>query len=99
MFSPNQAAPFQSRWLGWFLRFAFFVATASLMTTPGWAAEPELFQFHHEGVLGTSLDLQMHATDAVQAEVVEKTVLEEIERLRKVLSMYDPESEISRFRT
>jgi thiamine biosynthesis lipoprotein ApbE len=61
------------------------------------AAEPGLFQFHHEGVLGTSLDLQVRATDEAQAALVESTALAEIERLRKILSSYDPESEISRF--
>lgn len=61
------------------------------------AAEPELFRFHHEGVLGTSLDLQVRATDAAQAGLVEATALGEIERLRKILSTYDPASEVSRF--
>ncbi len=61
------------------------------------AAEPELFQFHHDDVLGTSFDLQVRAPDAAQAALVETTALEEIERLRKILSTYDPESEISRF--
>ena len=63
------------------------------------AAGPELFQFHHESVLGTSLDLQVRAADAAQAALVESTILAEIERLRKILSTYDPESEISRFNT
>jgi thiamine biosynthesis lipoprotein ApbE len=63
------------------------------------AAEPGLFQFHHEGVLGTSLDLQVRATDEAQAALVESTALAEIERLRKILSTYDPGSEISRFNT
>jgi len=72
------------------------VALAGIM---GRGAEPELFQYHHEGVLGTSLDLQVHAADAAQGELVEATVLEEIERLRKILSTYDPASEISRFNT
>ncbi len=61
------------------------------------AAEPELFSFHHDAVLGTSLDLQVQAADTAQAALVESAVLEEIERLRKILSTYDPESEISRF--
>lgn len=61
------------------------------------AADPGLFQFHHEGVLGTSLDLQVRAVDEAQAALVESTALAEIERLRKILSTYDPESEISRF--
>ncbi|MCE9609144.1 MAG: DUF2271 domain-containing protein [Chthoniobacter sp.] len=73
---------------------AFLIA----LTLPaGRAAEPELFRFHHEGVLGTSLDLQVRAADAAQAGLVEAAVLGEIERLRKILSTYDPASEASRF--
>jgi len=60
------------------------------------AAEPELFRFHHENILGTSLDLQVRTADAQQAAVVESAVLEEIERLRKILSTYDDASEISK---
>ena len=60
------------------------------------AAEPGVFSFHHEGVLGTSLDLQVVAADAQQAAAVESAVLAEIERMRKILSTYDPASEISR---
>ncbi len=60
------------------------------------AAEPGVFPFHHEGVLGTSLDLQVVAADAQQAAAVEAAVLAEIERMRKILSTYDPASEISR---
>ena len=99
MFPPAHPTPLQGRWVGWFPRLAFFVALAGSMTMAGRAAEPELFQYHHEGVLGTSLDLQVHAADGGQAEIVEKVVLEEIERLRKILSTYDPDSEISRFNT
>ncbi len=60
------------------------------------AAEPGVISFHHEGVLGTSLDIQVATTDAQQAAAVETAVLGEIERLRKILSTYDPASEISR---
>lgn len=60
------------------------------------ATEPEVFAFHHEGVLGTSLDLQVAAADAPQAAAAESAVLAEIERMRKILSTYDPASEISR---
>ena len=50
----------------------------------------ETFRFHHENILGPSLDIQVAASDAGQA------VLAEIERLRRLLSGYDPASEISR---
>jgi len=60
------------------------------------AEPPQVFPFHHEGVLGTSLDLQVQAPDAQQAAVVETAILDEIERLRKILSTYDETSDISR---
>ncbi len=60
------------------------------------AAEPGEFAFHHEGVLGTSLDLKVVAADGPHAAAVEAAVLAEIERMRKILSTYDPASEISR---
>lgn len=60
------------------------------------AEPPQVFPFHHEGVLGTSLDLQVQAPDAQQAAAVETAILDEIERLRKILSTYDETSEISR---
>ena len=75
----------------------FIVIVIALAAPVSRAAEPELFRFHHENVLGTSLDLQVRAPDAAQAGLVESTALAEIERLRKILSGYDAESEISRF--
>ena len=88
------------RWLPRLSGLAFsFVAFSGFAGSIGRGADPEVFQFHHEGVLGTSLDLQVNAADAAQAGAVETAVLEEIERLRKILSTYDPESEISHFNT
>ncbi len=58
------------------------------------AAEP--FHFHLENILGTSLDLQVAAADEKQAVAAEAAVLGEIERLRRILSGYDPASELSR---
>jgi len=57
---------------------------------------PVEFPFHHEDVLGTSLDLIVCARDAGEAKRVEGTVLAEIERLRRILSTRDTTSEISR---
>jgi len=52
------------------------IAVALLWLTAR-AAEPELFQFHHDNILGTSLDLQVQAPDAAQAALAESTVLDE----------------------
>ena len=56
------------------------------------------YDFQHEGVLGTSLDLLVGAVRADDARVCEQQVLAEIERLRRILSTYDLASEISRVR-
>lgn len=54
------------------------------------------FTFHHDNILGTSLDLVVVAPVERTAQACEQVVLDEIERLRRVLSTYDPESELSR---
>lgn len=56
----------------------------------------ESFAFHHENVLGTSLDLTIAVGNKAEASAAETAVLAEIERLRKLLSSYDPASELSR---
>ena len=52
------------------------------------------FSFHRDHVLGTSFDLWVHAPSAADAEAAERAALDEIERLRLVLSTYDPASEV-----
>ena len=75
-----------------------FVAAVlgAMFVSSGLVHAVEPFHFHHENILGTSLDLQVSTTDAGQATAAETSVLAEIERLRKILSSYDPESELSR---
>jgi thiamine biosynthesis lipoprotein ApbE len=60
------------------------------------AEESRVHRFAYDHVLGTSLDLVVEVAGADRAEACERAVLEEIERLRRVLSTYDPASEISR---
>jgi thiamine biosynthesis lipoprotein len=79
----------------WGPLFVALIFVFSLVMPCG-AADPQIFQFHHDGILGTSLDLQVRAADAAQAAIVETDLLAEIERLRKILSTYDDASEISR---
>jgi FAD:protein FMN transferase len=70
-----------------------------LVGAPSPAASPPRlveYHFHQENVLGTSLDLIVLAPRDADAEAAEQTVLDEIERLRQVLSTYDEASEISR---
>jgi FAD:protein FMN transferase len=60
----------------------------------------KLFVFHHENVLGTSLELKILASSAAQSEQAEKAALAEIDRESRILSSWDPDSEFSRwFRT
>src|SRR5439155_2299083 len=54
------------------------------------------FYFHHDHVIGTSLDLWVVTTGEAVATACERAVLDEIERLRRVFSTYDPESELSK---
>ncbi|MBI4662743.1 MAG: DUF2271 domain-containing protein [Verrucomicrobia bacterium] len=54
------------------------------------------FHFHHEGILGTSLDLIVRTEEPEAAVQAEQAALQEIERLRRILSTYDSASEVSR---
>jgi thiamine biosynthesis lipoprotein ApbE len=55
------------------------------------------FVFHHENVLGTSLELKVAALTRAAADKAEARVLTEIDREAKILSGYDPASEFSRW--
>jgi thiamine biosynthesis lipoprotein ApbE len=55
------------------------------------------FLFAGEDVLGTSMDLLLQADTADQANHCHQQIEDEIERLRMVLSTYDPKSEISQY--
>jgi thiamine biosynthesis lipoprotein ApbE len=63
---------------------------------PAPAAAMDEFYFHHDHVIGTSLDLTVAAPDEASAVACEQAVLAEIERLRRIFSLYDPDSELSR---
>lgn len=54
------------------------------------------YDFHHDHVLGTSLDLRVFAGSEAQAQRAEAAALNEIERLDSILSTYKPGTEISR---
>src|SRR5215475_10396469 len=73
--------------LGWFV-------LADAPAAPRHTAKE--FSFHHDHVLGTSLDLWIVAPNETSANYAEGAILDEIERLRLVFSTYDPQSEISR---
>ncbi len=77
-------------------RSVLAIAAMISLGLPARSSATEPFHFHHEDILGTSLDLQVAASDEKLAASAESAVLREIERLRKILSSYDPASEISR---
>ncbi|MEI7732580.1 MAG: DUF2271 domain-containing protein [Verrucomicrobiota bacterium] len=55
------------------------------------------FVFHHENVLGTSLELKLIAVSDADARSAEALVLDEIDRLAGILSTYESSSEVSRW--
>ncbi|WAC19935.1 DUF2271 domain-containing protein [Luteolibacter sp. SL250] len=61
------------------------------------AAHAETFSFHHENVLGTSLELRVSADSEATARQAEASVLAEIDRLTAVLNTWSNDSEISRW--
>ncbi len=75
---------------------------AALFTLPGYAApagttQPvRAYTFHHENVLGTSLELTFVSASADAAVRAESVALAEIERVRRVISTWDSTSEASR---
>ena len=72
----------------------------SLAFTPRTSKGPQWYVAHYENVLGTSMELKVAAPSPEASQETEKTVLKEINRLSKILSGYDAQSEFSRwFRT
>ncbi|HEX3927079.1 MAG TPA: DUF2271 domain-containing protein [Gemmatimonadales bacterium] len=65
-------------------------------TDSGVAPTVRTFSFHHDGVLGTSVDLTFVTASPSTAAAAERIALAEIERLRRVLSSWDSLSEVSR---
>ena len=78
-----------------FLSLTGFLFTTLRLTSA--AADPAWHTFHHEHVLGTSLELRFAASKAGDAQRAEAAALAEIDRLAAVLSGYDANSEFSRW--
>jgi thiamine biosynthesis lipoprotein ApbE len=58
---------------------------------------PAVHVFHHENVLGTSLDLKVKTSTPFQAQKAEAAVLHEIDRENQILSAWSSTSEFSRW--
>jgi thiamine biosynthesis lipoprotein ApbE len=61
------------------------------------AGAADTFVFHHEDVMGTSLELRLRADSEEAARRAEDRALREIDRLSAIFSGYDPRSEFSRW--
>lgn len=75
---------------------ALFLGLALIATRAHGALEAQ-HVFHHENVLGTSLELKVAAASDSDAQKAEAVALAEIDRLAKIFSAYDPASEFSRW--
>jgi thiamine biosynthesis lipoprotein ApbE len=71
------------------------VAVVGLGSSVSRAAER--FVFHHENVMGTSLELQVVADREADARWAEAQVLAEIDRMSAIASSYDASSEMMRW--
>jgi thiamine biosynthesis lipoprotein len=78
----------RSAHLGWLPAIVF----GALGSVAASGAEP-WHVFHHERVLGTSLELRFAAATSAQADAAEAAALAEIDRLAEILSGYDATSE------
>ncbi|MEZ5217199.1 MAG: FAD:protein FMN transferase [Ilumatobacteraceae bacterium] len=52
----------------------------------------------HHGLLGTVILIRVTAASAELAETAERVMVHEIDRLQRVFSIYDPSSELNRWR-
>ncbi len=78
--------------------FTTFCSILSLLFLSG--STPNRSQYYYsnyENVLGTSFELKVSASSEQVAEIAEQTALNEIDRLNKILSSYDPTSEFSQW--
>jgi FAD:protein FMN transferase len=80
---------------------AFFllpsIGKARAHALPRAKKKSQLYVSNYENVLGTSLELKVYALTQKDATNAESAVLEEISRLAKILSAYDPQSEFSQW--
>jgi len=70
---------------------------ASLLCLVSFTNSSRMHVAHYENVLGTSLEIKTAVATDRQAAMAEETVLKEVERLSKILSGYDNNSEFSQW--
>lgn len=59
---------------------------------------PGSYRSRHHGVLGTVLDLHLLADNEAKSAAAEQSVLNEVRRLERVFSVFDPTSDLSRWK-
>jgi thiamine biosynthesis lipoprotein len=79
------------------MRARELVFTGILLASAALAPAAETFTYHHDHVLGTSLEIQVQADAESTSLAAEAKVLSEIERLAKIFSTYEASSEFSRW--
>jgi FAD:protein FMN transferase len=79
------------------LRSACAFGALLILTTCRGAVAADTFVFHHEDVMGTSMELRLLADSEALAQRAEDRVLREIDRLLAIFSSYDSQSEFSRW--
>jgi len=89
------------RTFGWPLRFSFMLLTMMAVTLPSRspACASDQYVFEHEFVLGTSLQIQVDADSSAAAQAAESRVLAEIQRLEKIYSRHNVDSELARWQS
>ena len=76
---------------------AIGLCAATLAVSTEKANQERTYVFHHENVLGTSLELKFLASTLEQAEQAEQAALHQIDSDASILSTYDPNSEVSQW--
>ena len=82
----------KTRWMT-----AVAVIVVAGVASGGGASLDHTYVANYENVLGTSLELRVHATSRALADRAERVVLAEIARESNILSSWDPNSEVSRW--
>jgi thiamine biosynthesis lipoprotein ApbE len=77
------------------LGLSLFVLSASAQSSA--KQSPSVHVFHHENVLGTSLELKVRTSSDAQARKAEAAVLKEIDRENHILSAWSSTSEFSQW--
>lgn len=76
---------------------ALFLSSATTPTGGVKKKDARMYISHFENVLGTSMELKVSTFSEEGASQAETAVLNEISRLQKILSAYDPQSEFSQW--